>query len=298
MLAFGVLAGFLFLNTLYLQDGRGYSALHAGAAMTLALGGDDPACSHRSRAAWWAAAGRACRWFSRGADDGGGRRADAAALSDGTAPTGFLLADYALFGLAFGLVNAPISNTAVSGMPNSQAGVAASVASASRQTGSRARGGHRPGRMIASASSAGPRRPPVTPRGRCSPRAGWRWPWSWLSPPPPWRALATADHPWDPRRGSSRERHPRARTGTGTGTAAGGGTDGGGGGTDGGGRHGTGTLAWRGRHGPVARRWKAGDDPAGDERAGGQQAGSEHVVTDPAANEHEITEAGGKLRRS
>ena len=25
-----MLAGFLFLNTLYLQDGRGYSALHAG----------------------------------------------------------------------------------------------------------------------------------------------------------------------------------------------------------------------------------------------------------------------------
>ena len=30
VLAFGVLAGFLFLNTLYLQEGRGYSALHAG----------------------------------------------------------------------------------------------------------------------------------------------------------------------------------------------------------------------------------------------------------------------------
>jgi hypothetical protein len=33
------------------------------------------------------------------------------------------------------MVNAPIANTAVSGMPDSQAGVAASVASASRQTG-------------------------------------------------------------------------------------------------------------------------------------------------------------------
>jgi MFS family permease len=30
VLAFGVLGGFLFLNTLYLQDSRGYSALHAG----------------------------------------------------------------------------------------------------------------------------------------------------------------------------------------------------------------------------------------------------------------------------
>jgi hypothetical protein len=40
-----------------------------------------------------------------------------------------------VLGLGCGLVNAPISNTAVSGMPDSQAGVAASVASASRQTG-------------------------------------------------------------------------------------------------------------------------------------------------------------------
>ena len=36
VLAFAVLAGFLFLNTLYLQDGRGYSALHAG-LMTLPM---------------------------------------------------------------------------------------------------------------------------------------------------------------------------------------------------------------------------------------------------------------------
>ena len=40
-----------------------------------------------------------------------------------------------LFGLGFGMVNAPITNTAVSGMPRSQAGVAAAIASTSRQTG-------------------------------------------------------------------------------------------------------------------------------------------------------------------
>jgi MFS family permease len=56
-------------------------------------------------------------------------------LSD-TTSLPYLLACYVLLGLGCGLVNAPISNTAVSGMPNSQAGVAASVASASRQTGS------------------------------------------------------------------------------------------------------------------------------------------------------------------
>src|SRR5262249_48954206 len=55
---------------------------------------------------------------------------------------------------AFGLVNAPIANTAVSGMPNSQAGVAASVASASRQTGS-ALGVAITGSLVAGAPGAG-----------------------------------------------------------------------------------------------------------------------------------------------
>ena len=40
-----------------------------------------------------------------------------------------------MFGLGFGLVNAPITNAAVSGMPREQAGVAAAVASTSRQIG-------------------------------------------------------------------------------------------------------------------------------------------------------------------
>ena len=40
-----------------------------------------------------------------------------------------------MFGLGFGMVNAPITNAAVSGMPRSQAGVAAAVASTSRQLG-------------------------------------------------------------------------------------------------------------------------------------------------------------------
>jgi hypothetical protein len=42
---------------------------------------------------------------------------------------------YVLFGIGFGFVNAPITNTAVSGMPRTQAGVAAAVASTSRQLG-------------------------------------------------------------------------------------------------------------------------------------------------------------------
>ena len=49
--------------------------------------------------------------------------------------TPLLFTGYVLFGIGFGLVNAPITNTAVSGMPRAQAGVAAAVASTSRQIG-------------------------------------------------------------------------------------------------------------------------------------------------------------------
>jgi hypothetical protein len=52
-----------------------------------------------------------------------------------TASAGFLVASYMVFGVGFGLVNAPITNAAVSGMPRQQAGVAAGVASTSRQVG-------------------------------------------------------------------------------------------------------------------------------------------------------------------
>jgi MFS family permease len=46
-----------------------------------------------------------------------------------------LLASYAVFGIGSSLVNPPITNTAVSGMPPAQAGVAAAVATTSRQVG-------------------------------------------------------------------------------------------------------------------------------------------------------------------
>jgi MFS family permease len=48
---------------------------------------------------------------------------------------GWLLASYFVFGLGFGIVNPPITNTAVSGMPRAQAGVASAIASTSRQVG-------------------------------------------------------------------------------------------------------------------------------------------------------------------
>jgi MFS family permease len=52
-----------------------------------------------------------------------------------TTSIGYLLAAYVAFGLGFGLVNPPITTIAISGMPSAQAGVAAAVASTSRQVG-------------------------------------------------------------------------------------------------------------------------------------------------------------------
>jgi MFS family permease len=50
-------------------------------------------------------------------------------------PLAAVLAVSLLFGIAVGMLNPPITNTAVSGMPASMAGVAASLASAGRQAG-------------------------------------------------------------------------------------------------------------------------------------------------------------------
>jgi len=52
-----------------------------------------------------------------------------------TTPFTWLFAAYLIFGTGFGLVNAPITNAAVSGMPRAQAGVASAIASTSRQVG-------------------------------------------------------------------------------------------------------------------------------------------------------------------
>jgi EmrB/QacA subfamily drug resistance transporter len=150
VLAFSELAGFLFLNTLYLQEGRGYSALHAGlltlpmAAMIFVfapvsgrLVGTRGPRLPLVLAGLAAAAGFTL--LTR--------------LSD-TTPLPYLLACYVVLGLGCGLVNAPIANTAVSGMPDSQAGVAASVASASRQTGN-ALGVAITGSIVAGAPASG-----------------------------------------------------------------------------------------------------------------------------------------------
>jgi hypothetical protein len=52
-----------------------------------------------------------------------------------TTPLAWLIAAYAVFGIGFGFVNAPVTTAAVSGMPRAQAGVASAIATTSRQFG-------------------------------------------------------------------------------------------------------------------------------------------------------------------
>jgi hypothetical protein len=66
-----------------------------------------------------------------------------------------LLGGYLLVGIGQGTINPPITNSAVSGMPTSMAGVAASVASTSRQTGT-ALGVAIAGSIVGGTLSAGP----------------------------------------------------------------------------------------------------------------------------------------------
>ncbi|MFD4755898.1 MULTISPECIES: MFS transporter [unclassified Streptomyces] len=129
---FAALGGFLFLSTLYLQNVRHYSALHAGLWML------------PMAAVTFVSAPLSGRLVgSRGTRvplliAGLGMTASGVlfAAFDGQTHTVTLVVAFVLFGLGFGFVNAPITNTAVSGMPRAQAGVAAAVASTSRQTGS------------------------------------------------------------------------------------------------------------------------------------------------------------------
>jgi EmrB/QacA subfamily drug resistance transporter len=133
MALFGLCAfsSFLFVTTLYLQDVRGMSALMAGLSL-LPVGALIVLLSPLT--------GRLV----------GGRGPRLPLVVSGTAlilggcasvwlgpatPLPAVLAIYLFFGLALGTVNPPISNSAVSGMPTSMAGLAASLASVGRHTG-------------------------------------------------------------------------------------------------------------------------------------------------------------------
>ena len=129
--SFSAFSGFLFLNTLYLQEVRGLSAFQTGlCTMPLALA--TILCSPLS--------GRLVGAYGTQPPllvSGAATVISALIMTQLTAatPLPILLLTYVIFGIGFGMVNAPITNTAVSGMPKAQAGLAAAVASTGRQIG-------------------------------------------------------------------------------------------------------------------------------------------------------------------
>jgi EmrB/QacA subfamily drug resistance transporter len=129
--ATAALGGYLFLNTIYLQDVRHLSAFDAGlytlplaAMMLVAAPLSGLIVGNRGARVPLLMAGL-CLTASP-------------LLLTGlkpSSPAWLLIVSYLLFGIGSGMVNPPITNTAVSGMPSAQAGVAAAIASASRQVG-------------------------------------------------------------------------------------------------------------------------------------------------------------------
>ncbi|WP_438319530.1 MFS transporter (plasmid) [Streptomyces sp. HUAS TT3] len=121
----------LLLTTLYLQQGRGWTPLAAGLA-TLPMAVGATLCAP---------------WSGRLVGRVGPRRplvlAGAFMAAGGLCLVGLaedtsvllLLAAYLLIGIGFGFANAPLTDTAVGGLPKARAGVAGAVTSAARQVG-------------------------------------------------------------------------------------------------------------------------------------------------------------------
>lgn len=129
--AFAAFGGFLFLNTLYLQDVLDLSPLEAGVA-TVPMAPMIVIISPISGRMVGRYGPRLPLVIS------GVSSVIACAMLTGIGPDtslAWLIASYVIFGLGFGFVNAPITNAAVSGMPRAQAGVAAAIATTSRQFG-------------------------------------------------------------------------------------------------------------------------------------------------------------------
>lgn len=129
--AFVAFVGFIFFNTLYLQEVRGYSPLLAGVASlpaTLAIVVASPISGKIT-----GTRGPRGPIVVASLLVGGGLL-----LLTQTTPTisfGFLVVGYLMLGVGIGLINPPITNAAVSGMPVEQAGVASALTGAARQVG-------------------------------------------------------------------------------------------------------------------------------------------------------------------
>ena len=123
--------GFLFVNTLYLQEVRGLSPVDAGlctlpmAALTIIAGPISGRIVGSNGVRLPLVAGGLA--MAAGS-------VMLVSLAPDT-PLAWLLSAYVVFGAGFGAINPPITQSAVSGMPASQAGVAAAVATTSRMVG-------------------------------------------------------------------------------------------------------------------------------------------------------------------
>jgi EmrB/QacA subfamily drug resistance transporter len=131
VLSFAALGSFLFLNSLYLQQERGYSAFTAGllvlplAAVSVVFG----PVSGRVLAV------RGPRIPLVIAGTGIAATGVMLSVVDTTTPDWWLLLAYTVMGIGNAAVGAPISHTAVAGMPRARIGVATGISSTSRQVG-------------------------------------------------------------------------------------------------------------------------------------------------------------------
>ncbi|CDO07182.1 MFS transporter [Mycolicibacterium cosmeticum] len=129
--AFATWGAFLFMMSLYLQAERGYSAMHTGLIyLPIAIGA----------LVFSPLSGRLVgRYGARPSLLTAGVLITTASFLltflTATTPVWALLVVFTVFGMGFSMVNAPITNAAVSGMPLDRAGAASAVTSTSRQIG-------------------------------------------------------------------------------------------------------------------------------------------------------------------
>jgi MFS family permease len=121
----------LLLNTLYLQHARGMSAVAAG-AVTLPMAAAATVCAPLSGVLVGRVGPRLPLLLAGSFITAGGLCL--VALDNNTRLGVLLLAQF-LIGVGFGFANAPITNTAVSGLPADRAGVAGGITSTARQFG-------------------------------------------------------------------------------------------------------------------------------------------------------------------
>ncbi|MEU9450833.1 MFS transporter [Streptomyces sp. NPDC048277] len=133
VLAFAALGGFLFANTLYLQRVLGLSAVDTGLRL-LPMAVLSLVCPPVSGRIVGSRGPRLPLLIAGAGITASGLLAVLVTRSAHPSPA-LLSLTYALFGLGFGFVNAPITDTAVAGLPRAQAGLAAAIAATSRQAG-------------------------------------------------------------------------------------------------------------------------------------------------------------------